>query len=235
MGLFDFFTREGKLTRHARRMGDRDAQQEDREVSASWLYEDGSRQAIEGLLRRFEFSMTQQIKDQGEKERVYQLLKALGDDVVEPVKDWLRAGKEYAWPLRLLAELQGDQAAIDLVFELLDAERKKAGFHPERKRELLVWLAEHRHPEALGHAVPFLEDFDESVRVAATEVVVAQNDDAARAPLLARLADPEEESNRMKHRICEAFQARAWPVDDADLDGVLPPGFAVHGGRIVAA
>jgi hypothetical protein len=43
MGLFDLFTHEGRLKRHALRVANRDAQPEDREASWRWLAEDASK------------------------------------------------------------------------------------------------------------------------------------------------------------------------------------------------
>jgi hypothetical protein len=234
MGLFDYFTQEGKLKRHARRMSDRDAMPEDREASAHWLAEEGSRAAIAGLLRRFDMSLTQQMKDRTEKELVYRLLLQLGDDVVEPTHTWLKRCKQYAWPLKLLVELEGEAPVVKTVYDVLDGPVGKAAFEPERRRELLVWLGERRDPGVFEHVPRFLSDFDEDVRYAAAEVLIAQEDDAAREPLLAVLADPDEESIRLKHRIAGVFEKRAWRVGEASLEGVLPPDYAVQDGRIAS-
>ena len=47
------------------------------------------------------------------------------------------------------------------------------------------------------------------------------------------LANPEEESNRLKVRIAEVFSQRGWSVGEGE--GHLPQGFEVKGERIVRA
>ncbi|MCB9680167.1 MAG: HEAT repeat domain-containing protein [Alphaproteobacteria bacterium] len=233
MGLFDMFTKEGKLKRHVRRMSDLNTQPEDREASARWLVDEGSGKAIMGLLSRFDMNVTQQLKDQAEKAFVYQLLVNMGEAVHRPLDAWLRRCKQYAWPLKLCVELQGEQVAMTAVFALLAGDVGKSSFEPEKRKELLVWLAERKHPEMVEHVAGFLKDFDEEVRYAAAEVLVAQETEAARPALLAVLADPQEDSVRLKHRLAGVFRTRGWSVGDAGLPQ-LPAGFDVRDGRIVA-
>jgi hypothetical protein len=232
VGLFDYFTREGKLKRHARRMADRDANPEDREASMFWLLDDGSPDALRGLLSRFDLQLSQQLKDKKEKDALYEHLVGVGADVVPPLREHLRYCKVHAYPLRLLAALEGEAAAVEAAVELLAKERG-ASFQPERKVALLLWLAERRHAGAIEAAAPFLSDFDENVRCAAVEVLVYQEDAAAAGPLREALQRDGEDSGRLRHRIAEVFKQRSWPVDDAVSDH-LPAGFAVAQGRVVA-
>lgn len=232
MGFFDFLTKEGKFKTHVRRMSDAYALPEDRETAARALDEDGSPKALLALLTRFDVNISSQIKDQDEKDRLYQLLRRHGaEKLAEPVRAWLRRCRQYAWPLRLLADLEGEDAAAKMVYELLAGDAGKATFEPERRKHLLVWLSEHKHPGALAAVTPFLKDFDEEVRYAAAEVAISQEGDDAREALLARLADPKEESLRMKHRIAQVFRQRAWPVGDL---ATVPDGFAVRDGVVVS-
>jgi hypothetical protein len=235
MGLFDYFTKEGKFKRHVHRMRDRDAPPEDREASAQWLADDGSPRAIVGLLSRFEMNLTQQMKDRAEKEWIYQMLVNMGAKVIEPVQHHLRRNKQFAYPLRLLEEVSGLDAAVQICLELLKVEAERSTFEPELKRALLVWAAERRHPAITANVAPFLSDFDDEVRYAAAEAMLAQESDEARAPMLAVLANPKEDSIRLKHRLCEAFKARGWSVAGVSLAGVLPEAFTVHNDRIVSA
>lgn len=234
MSLLDYFTYEGRLKRHARRAANRDLQAEDREASIQWLSKDGSPKAIVALLSRFDVNLSSQLKDMAEKEQLLQILLHHKDVLSEPLRHWLAQCKQLAFPMRLLENTEGSAAAIQMAFDLLDAEAKKSAFHPEKKHSLLVWLAERKHAGALRCSVQFLEDFDENVRYAAAEVAIYQETDDAREPLLAALARPAEDSNRVRHRICEAFRARRWMIGDVDLRGRLPGGFAVQEGRIVA-
>lgn len=232
MGLFDMFTKEGKLTKHVRRMSNRDALPEDRDASAHWLREEGSGKAIMGLLTRFDITITQGMKDRAEKEMVFGILTSMGDAVVPPLDAWLVKCKHYAWPLKLMVALKGQQAAVDAVYDLLDGPAGNDTFNPARRKELLVWLAENADGNAVARLGKFLKDFDEDVRYAASEVLIATNDEAARGPLLEALARPDEESLRLKHRLALVFKTRGWSVGDTEVGG-LPDGFGVSNGRIV--
>ena len=59
-----------------------------------------------------------------------------------------------------------------------------------------------------------LKDFDEGVRYSASEVIIAQQDDAGRPYLQKVLANPAEDSNRLKVRLAGVFSQRRWPIDD---------------------
>ena len=176
MGLMDLFlSREKKLARHTRRLTNRDAQREDRDISAHWLTEEGSPQAILGLLARFDVKVDNQLKDSDEKDFIRSLLIGLGAErVVPPLKVWLRECKQFALPLRLLGEFTSEAEAIAIVYELLEHEREKDDFKPEKKLGLLVWLSKIQHEGAVVAALPFLDDFDEGVRCAAAEVIIVQ-------------------------------------------------------------
>jgi HEAT repeat protein len=239
MGLFDFMlSPEKKIAKHTRRLTNRDAQPEDREASAQWLAGQGTPQAIMGLLARFDMKLDHDLKNQAEREQVFDLLRSLGDDAVEPTRAWLRQCKSVAQPLALLSAIQGEEAAIQAAFEVLRIEHERGNdFKPAKKKAVLIWLAERRHPGAIDEAARFVDDFDEGVRYAVAEVIAAQKDPAGREPLLRMLTNPEEESGRLRARICEVFVQQGWSVGEsaAALDGHLPGGFTLRGERIAPA
>jgi hypothetical protein len=238
VGLFDFFQSEEKLIqKHHRRLTDRDATPEDREASAHWLTQNGKPQALLALLARFDLKLDHQLKDKGEKDQIFSLALGVGQPVHEPLRTWLGQCRHLAQPLQLYRELAGATATIDLALQLLERERAKDDFKPDRKKALLVWLAENRDPRLVQAAAPFLNDFDEYVRYAAVEVLVAQEAEAAREPLLARLMNPDEDSNRLRARVAEVFVQRRWPLGEAAaaLADRLPGGYALRDGRLVAA
>ena len=139
-------------------------------------------------------------------------------------------------PLRLFIELAGEDAAVEKVFDLLELESKKDDFKPQKKNDLLVWLVDKRHARCIEAAAPFLGDFDENVRYAAAEVMIAQQDDAARPLLESALTNPDEDSNRLRVRLSQVFQQRRWSVSDAaQVGAALPGGWAIKDDRIVAA
>ncbi|MBN2798913.1 MAG: HEAT repeat domain-containing protein [Deltaproteobacteria bacterium] len=232
MDLMDLFSNdEKKIARHTRRVTNRDAQPEDREASARWLADHGAPEALMGLMARFDMNLEHQLKDKGEKELVFSLLLDKGHSALGPIRSWLKRGRQFAFPLRLLEEMEGREAAVAQAFEMLQVEADKDDFKPEKKTGILVWLAEVHDPRVFELVPHFLKDFDEGVRYAASEVLVAQRDDRAREPLLGLLSNPDEESNRLKVRVTEIFVARGWQVD-ASLQELLPQGFTVRNDRV---
>ena len=234
MGWFDFFLSEDKrIAKHQRTLTSRDVQPEDREKAARALADNGSPKAVVALLTRFDLQLENGLKDKSEKEFVYGLVHGMGDKALKPLERHLERCRQIAVPLRMLVELQGEEAAIQKVFALLDHERSKDDFKPQKKIDLLVWLADRRHPGAIAAATPSLEDFDEGVRYAAAEVIIAQQDEAGRSALEKVLRNKSEESNRLRVRVADVFAQRRWAVNDPHL--FLPGGFAVREGRVVAA
>jgi hypothetical protein len=230
MGLFDFFLNEDKkIQRHIRRLTNRDAQPEDRDASARWLAENGSEAARLGLLQRFDLALEHHMKDTAEKDTHYALLVSIGQPMVEPTKRWLRTCKTFAMPLKLLEALAGRDAAIEAVFDMLDVEYVHGEFKPEKKRDLLIWLADVRDGRIVGKVARFLEDFDEGARYAAAEAIGVQDGEEGRAPMFAALTNPREESNRLRVRLAEIFVNRRWAVP---ADVRLPSGFVVREGRV---
>lgn len=226
---------EARIQREQRNLTNRDKQAEDREMAARWLSDNGSPKALVGLLSRFDMQLEHQMNDRDEREFVYGLLIGHGDKLDRALKAHLKRCKMIAMPLRLYAELNGNAKAVEMAFELLQTELERDDFKPTKKTDLLVWLVDHTHPRAIAEVEPFLVDFDEGVRYAACEVILAQNDDAGRAPLEKVLANPEEEANRLKVRLAEAFIKRRWPLDDPDAVAAnLHDNFAVKDGQIVA-
>lgn len=236
MGLFDFFlSEEKKIAKHIRCLTHVDSQPEDREASAHWLANLGNPTGLVGLLQRFDMNLEHRLKDSGEKDMVYDLLRQQQAQAIEPTKIWLTKCKQVSIPLQLLAELAGEDKTLPFVFELLGLELQKDDFKPARKRTLLIWLSKHTHPDIIQVTTPFLDDFDEGVRVAAVEVLLAQRSDDARLPLLGLLANPEDDSNRLKMRLAQAFYQRRWSVQDAPptLAETLPNAWMVQGTSIV--
>ena len=236
MGLFDMFLSEDKrIQKEQRAITNRDAQPEDREMAARWLSDNGSGKALVALLSRFEMKLDHQLNDKDEREFAYSLLSQHGDEVLRPLRVHLRRCKRIAMPLRLLGDLSDADHVMETVFDLLQREFDLDDFKPQKKVDLLTWLAEHKHPGAQPAAVPHLKDFDEAVRYAAAEVIIGQKDDAGQAPLELVIADSKDDSNRLRVRLAEVFVQRRWVLADPEgVAAMLSEKFGVIDGQIVA-
>ncbi|MEQ1570606.1 MAG: hypothetical protein ABMA64_33560 [Myxococcota bacterium] len=234
MGIFDMFLgEERRIQKSQRTLTNRDVQAEDRDAAARWLADNATPKALLALLTRFDMNLENQLKDKTEKDFVYGLLVGMGEKVHRPLDRTLEKCRQIAYPIRMQLELLGEERTVSKVFELLEIERSKDDFKPQKKIDLLVWMADRRHPEAIRSVQPFLEDFDEGVRYAAAEVIVAQQDDAGRPLLDAVLANPKEDSNRLRVRLADVFVGRRWPIGEAAA-AHLPSGFSARDGRVVS-
>ncbi len=235
MDWLSFGSDEKMIRKHAKRIKTKDAQQEDRQASAIWLADQGSPEAIVGLLGRFEMTYEHHMKDANEKAEVEELVLALGVDAVRPLRSHLPRCKNFARPLALFQRLTSQEEALELVISMVEREAGSE-LKPERKRHLLIKLAEFVAPEAQATAISFLADFDEGVRYAAAEVLIAQPDsDEVREALVTALANLQEESTRFRGRLAEIAAARRWTLGDHEqaLKANSPTGYETRGGRLV--
>jgi hypothetical protein len=239
MGFLDiiFGNPQKQLERQCKRVQNINAQPEDREAAALFLAEDGSEPAIYGLLGRFDVRIENAMKDRNEKAFVFELLEALGEPVLEPAILFSKRCKNIANPLRLIEALGGTEPVLATALEMLDEEAAKEDYKPDRKRHLLVLLAEKKDERIAPSAARFLDDFDEGVRYAAAQAVISQDTQQCREDLVGALANPEEESNRLRVRIAEVVAARRWALDPhvQALQENPPTGFAVKGRYLVTA
>jgi HEAT repeat protein len=237
MGLLDFFSggSDGQLKRHTKRAKNLNAQAEDREASLHWLASEGSEQAILGLLGRFNVTYEHQMKDLNEKQLVFDLLDGLGEVVCGPLKVWARSAPQFARPLQLVHKFEGEESTVAFLIELLGAENDP--FKPEKKRQILIRLAEYADERITPAIEPCLRDFDEGIRYAAVEVALSQSDETIQASLAGCIADDKEESNRLRVRIAEAFHQRGWSLGEhaAAVEALPPHGWVVQNGKLSPA
>jgi hypothetical protein len=222
MGLFDLLSKEGRKAGALRRSLDKalkkDAQHPDRMRALEILREDASDEAIYGLLKRFSFVYDKTIEDEQEKEWVEDTLASLGDASFAPVKRYILEGETISYPLHILERIADADKVLAVIDELVAREEPGYTRHPQKKLQFLTWLGEWKGAspaEVAKRIVPYLTDFDETVRFTAVEALAHQKDEtAARGPLLDALIRPEEESRRILVRIAEVLSDCGWRVDD---------------------
>lgn len=221
------------LKKHSRRVGTRDAQPEDREASARWLLDNGSDEAMTAVFNRFELQLEHSLKDKKEKELVFEMLVDTGPKAAAAARAFARTSVHFQWPVAVIDKVEGPGAGTQALIELLSTQRVEDEFKPEKKRTLLLFLAERRDDAIVAAASRFLTDFDEGVRHAAIEAIAAQEGDGT--VLLPALLNPKEESTRIRGRLAEIFALRGWPVgDDPWLVAHVPIGFRLVDGRLIA-
>jgi len=236
MGLLDIFNKEARSERsrdkNIQRALNKYAQSADRWKALEALRDDGSDEALYGLLRRFGMMYDKTIEDEQEKEFVFEVLLAKGANAIPAIEKYLVSADSISWPLRILDKVADREREIAVLKKVL--ERHEPGYErdPTKKQQLLAHLGSLQHPDAAALCAPYLEDMDEGVRFTAAEALLAQaKAEVAIAPLLADFASDKEDSLRIRLRIADGFVEHGWAVPPEQRAGVqkkLPDSFLLE-------
>lgn len=189
-------------------------------------------EAAGALLRRFGFVSDPTITDQEEKQMALEGIQAVGADILEPLRAHVVKAESLSWSIRILKTALGedDEAIVaELLAWLAKWDTEYAKF-VDPKVQLLVELEEHKDPRILEATKDFLLDVNETSRFHAVGVVLAQEDDTA-VPLLVDMFI-DEESLRIRNRVCEGFIPRGWVVPEerrTDMRKFLPSEYSIDG------
>jgi hypothetical protein len=232
MGVFDLFSKDGRAQRaresNIKRAVNKYAQSPDRMKALQSLRDDGSPDALYGMLRRFGMMYDKTIEDEQEKEWVFEVLLEKGPVIIEPIKKYLLSADSISWPLRLLDRVAGKEQELEVLKAVL--ERHEPGYErdPTKKIQVLNHLASVKDDRVPPLLVPYLADMDEGVRLAAVEALMRhKNEEIAREPLLQHFVSDAEDSLRIRIQIAEGFAELAWLVKGhrGEVEKKLPEQF----------
>ena len=219
MGLADYFSKEGRQARSLQKMiqraSDKHAQSPDRFRALELLRDDGSPEALLGLLRRFSFVYDKTIEDEQEKEWVYHELVAMGPKVLSPLRKYMRESETLGWALKVLEQVAKGEDLLKALEQLCEQNDNSYVRDPSKKTQLVHFMGEHRNPQIAKLLLPYLEDIDEGVRFKAVEAVLHQGQpEVVVEPLCKLLMNKAEESRRIKIRIVEGMADAGLAVSD---------------------
>ena len=145
MGFLDFLSKAGRdkrsLDSSVKRVVNKYAQSADRFKAFEALLEDGSPDAIYGLLRRFGMMYDKSIEDEQEKEWVFDALVERGAAIVPQIERYLRSADSISWPLRLLDRVASKEYELEVVAKILGEHEPGYERDPTKKIQLLNHLA----------------------------------------------------------------------------------------------
>jgi len=226
MGILDLFSKEGRKARarasNIKGAVAKFAQSADRFKALQALRDDGSEEALYGLLRRFGMMYDKTIEDEQEKDWVFEVLVDKGVTILPSLKRYLLAADSISWPLRLLDKVADREVELAMLKDILA--RHEPGYErdPTKKIQLLNHLAALKDRRVPPLITPYLEDMDEGVRYAAVEALVRQADEAASAvSLVDQLTKADEDSLRIRLQIAEGFAELGWKLPADKRDAVL--------------
>lgn len=249
MGFFDFFkksadTKQGAepaaakgnkdVARLARVVGNKLAQDYDRQEAISQLAAMANAEGARALLRRFDFAMEPSITDREEKEAAVEGVVGAGEAAIGPIRDYCARAEGVIWPLKILRRIVEEQRFVDELLELLEQFDTEYIRNPEPKMQLIQALEEFATEDVRLAVEPFLQDVNENVRFTAVGTTFAMKTPAAAGPLVQAMK--QEESLRVRNRIASGLSDQAWKVpanlNDAARES-LPQGYSLKDGVVV--
>ena len=246
MGLLDLFgiggSKEEREARSVRKLQKKAIEKygpkENRQGAIEELGELRTPRAVEALLMRYTVRVEPGITDDEEKQRVLALVQQAGSAVAVPVlKRFILGRDEISWPLKALSDLLPEGEVVAFLVEAL---RKAAGEYsrvPEKKVLLLHALAQHQSRDAVPAALPFLDDMDDEVQIAAAQAMAVQKDERAREPLIQHFLRAHEGSNaRVREAVAGLLADTQFDVKGytPKMEASLPPSYKlVSKGRVI--
>jgi hypothetical protein len=235
MGLFDLLSKDKRderaRSKNIKQAINKYAQSLDRMKALQALVDDGSDEALYGLMRRFGLMYDKTIEDEQEKEWVFESLVAKGRAALPAVKKYLFSAESISWPLRVLDKIAANADEEVAIVEEVMA-RHEPGYErdPTKKMQLLSHLGALKQARSAELCAPYLNDMDEGVRFTAVEALVRQKNEAvAREPLLELFTSDAEESLRIRIKIAEGFAELGWLVQGfrPGVEKKLPEAFGL--------
>ncbi|MBN2055563.1 HEAT repeat domain-containing protein [bacterium] len=199
------------------------------------LLEMGSDEGYGAALKRFTFLIDNTIKDNEEKRYLYDRLKEIGGDVVEPIIAFMKVEDEISWPLKALSALVDEDKLTATLITLLTALDPVYSRRNSKKVILLDMLKERPNPEVYQAVEPFLEDTDDDVRIKAIETVAHEEYRSALLDKLVKMMVDEGDRPRIRIKAAEELARLGWEVRGVEgygkerIEESLPAGFRLDG------
>jgi HEAT repeat protein len=231
MGLMDMIGMggpEGKIRRLTKKSMEKFGPPENRQGAIEELGEIKSEPAVDALLLRYTFRVDPGITDDEEKARVLALVLQSGDAALPAVKRFILTRDEISWPLRALSDLLPQEAVVKFLIDVAHKVAAEYSRVPEKKVLLLHGLSAHKSPEITAAVLPFLDDMEDEVQIAAAEVIARQADESGREPLLRHLLKSHEGSNaRVREALAGLLADSTWDVKGytPKVEAALPAGY----------
>jgi HEAT repeat protein len=228
MGLLELIGLGPKLPRLQKKSMEKFGPPENRQGAIEELGEMRTEQAIEALLLRYTIRVDPGITDDEEKARVLALIVQTGATALPPVKRFILSRDEISWPLRALSQLLPEAEVVKFLVEVAKKVGAEYSRVPEKKVLLLHALREHQSAEIAPVVLPFLDDMDDEVQIAAAEVVAKQQDPAGREPLIQHFLKAHQGSNaRVREALAGILADSPWDVKGytPKVEAALPPAY----------
>ena len=208
--MFGLFSRTKSIKRTTDKALNKFGQSIERIHAMEKLLNDGSDESLYTLVRRFSFNCHKTIEDEQEKQWVYETLSKQGQAVIVPLCRFIQSNDSITYPLRVLENVVPEDQILTIIDELLEKEPVGYTRHTNKRVQLLDWIGELEmiSPQnSTDRIIPYLEDFDESIRFAAVNAIkhrmTPDIEKQLVPPLIQAMTRTSEESLRIKIHIAE--------------------------------
>jgi hypothetical protein len=240
--VFGLFSKDRALKRAVEIATSVHRQSPDRYAAMEKLKSEGSDESLYGLCKRFGMNADKTIDDQQEKAWVCDVLADMGDKALPALRRYMKDAPNLGFPLIVLGRISSPATALEVIDEFLAREEPGYTRDPKRKTDVIEWLGEWdgaSNDEIAQRVAPYLADFDEGVRIRATETLAERPSAVAADRLVAALIRPEEESKRLKLRIAEVLAKNGYDLGDhvSDVSAMLETDltdYKLHHDKLVA-
>ena len=240
--MFGLFSKEKALQKTIDKATNKLSQQVDRWAALERLKEVGTEDALLGLCKRFGITSMKGVEDEQEKNWVVDTLVGFGARALAPVIRYMKNAEQLAFPLKVLERVADRARVLEVADELFKSEPPGYVRMPERRIDLIRWLAEWKpitDQELVSRLAPYVQDFDENSRFAAIDGMAGRDPALIGPPLISALIRPEEESGRIRRTIVEVLAKGKVPLGDHAsavekvLTGPLAQDFRIADGVLV--
>lgn len=235
-GLLDPAKREQRsFEKLVSKLVSKNHQHEDRMLAIETLSEMDTPAAIRALFRRWDMSADKAREDLAEKEYLADVLVAKGERMLPALRKHNDRSLNVTWPIQVMRRVSTAEEVTTEILRVLEAERARlASFKPEKKVHLVRLLSDQTDDRICPAVQPLLDDFDETVRYEAVELLGSKGTAEHAAPLIDRLVHEDEDSERVRGAIRDVLAKNGWRVADrkADLSGHLGDYVIGHGGAL---
>src|SRR3989449_2569999 len=231
MGLLDMLGRGGpdaKVRRLQKKASQKFGPAENRQGAIEELGGLKTEAALDALLTRYTFRVDPGITDDDEKARVLALISQAGEVALGPGKRFIATRDEISWPLRALDALLPEAEGVKFLVEVAKKIGGEYSRVPGKKGLLLHPLSAHKALEIAPAVLPFLDDMDDEVQIAAAEVIVKQQEPAGREPVIQHFLKAHEGSNaRVREALAGLLADSGWDVKGytPKVEAALPQGY----------
>lgn len=240
--VFGLFSKEKSLDRTIEKATNKFAQHMDRFASLHKLADDGSPAALLGLCKRLGVSTHMSADDEIERPWVVDTLVQKGEPGLDAIRTYMKTSLGLSLPLRVVQRAATGPRVLEIVDEVLADEQPGYTRDPQRRMDLLGWLAEWKTDgadAATKRIIPYLRDFDENVRFAAADALAEHGVVQGQQELINALVRAEEESMRFKRRVCAILAEHKVALGEraAEVSAVVGTisGVSVQNGALVVA